>query len=577
MSNINLTDYHQAIQDFRTARRKGDLTDLVARLTGSSSELLSFEEVRQRLRAQIGSKTTLQEIPLFAIIGSVNRYEDFTRGFLPRKNIAEERWATVEAASYAQLGLPPIEVYQIGKAYFVKDGNHRVSVARQQGAQSIQAYVTEVKSDVQMTPDTKIDDLILMTEYADFLERSKINTSLPQADLMVSVPGKYPEIEEHIAVHRYFMGIEQQKEVPISEAQAHWYVHVYLPVIGLIRAKNMLRDFPGRTEMDMYLWLAEQQAAIRNEIGGSAAHLSQAANDLIDRYSLRKKNVAVRVIDALIPEPFDSGRKPGTWREGVLTKRSEDSLFEDVLIPVNGKEDGWFAFDQAVTIARRENARISGLHVVRTEADVYSSTTLSIQNDFNQRIEHTGITGQMNIVVGRVTQKIIDFARWHDLTILNLTYPPENTPLSRLKSGIRNLIIRCPTPVLATPNTTCPLDTLMLAFDNSPKAYEALFLSAYMAGKWNSRLIVLCVAEEKSIGEQYQTIANDYLITHGINVEYCIRFGIPGRVIVDTAYEQGADLVLMGGYRRSPVIQAVLDNTVDQVLRKIHLPVLLCQ
>jgi hypothetical protein len=77
-------------------------------------------------------------------VGSVGRYDDFTRSFLPRRDSDAGRWARVKAATLDLTGLPPIEVYQIGQAYFVLDGNHRVSVARQLGAPTIQAYVTEV-------------------------------------------------------------------------------------------------------------------------------------------------------------------------------------------------------------------------------------------------------------------------------------------------------------------------------------------------------------------------------------------------------------------------------------------------
>ena len=127
-----------AVEDFRRARRKASLEQVLARLTGKTIDLLSYEDVRRKLRATSGVSQDLREIPLDAIIGSVGRYADFTRSFLPRKDSDEGRWARVKVAVDDLSGLPPIEVYQVGEAYFVRDGNHRVSIARELGATHIQ-------------------------------------------------------------------------------------------------------------------------------------------------------------------------------------------------------------------------------------------------------------------------------------------------------------------------------------------------------------------------------------------------------------------------------------------------------
>jgi hypothetical protein len=143
-------------------------------------------------------------------------------------------------------GLPPIEVYQIGEAYFVRDGNHRVSVARELDAPTIQAYVTEVRTKVPLSPDDQPDDLILKAEYADFLEQTQLDKLRPGANLSLTVPGRYRTLQEHIAVHRYYMGLDQEREIPYEEAVTHWYDEVYLPVVQVIQERGILRDFPER-------------------------------------------------------------------------------------------------------------------------------------------------------------------------------------------------------------------------------------------------------------------------------------------------------------------------------------------
>src|SRR5687767_10880439 len=130
-------NFHSAIQDFHQARQRADLQTVLARLRGQSTALLSFDEVYRKLRASGSAERGRREIPLDAIIGSVGRYTDFTRSFLPRHEEDVQRWVGVMAATTDQSGLPPIQVYQIGEAYFVLDGHHRVSVARALGATHI--------------------------------------------------------------------------------------------------------------------------------------------------------------------------------------------------------------------------------------------------------------------------------------------------------------------------------------------------------------------------------------------------------------------------------------------------------
>ena len=175
-------DFRKAAEDFRRARQQVGLQGLLARWRGKSLDLLSFDDVRRQLRSYGQESRGLQEIPLDAIVGSVGRYQDFTRTFLPLLDDNQGRWARVLMAQ-TSVGLPPISVYQIGVAYFVLDGNHRVSVARQMGSDSIEAYVTEVKTLVPLSPDDEADDIILKAEYADFLARTRLDVNLPDVDL----------------------------------------------------------------------------------------------------------------------------------------------------------------------------------------------------------------------------------------------------------------------------------------------------------------------------------------------------------------------------------------------------------
>ena len=168
-----------AVQDFQAARQRAAIQEVLARITGRPSELLSYEEVAEKLKLRIRTERGMQHIPLDAIVGSVGRYSDFTRTFLPRRKEDQDRWAGVRAAFLEDgAGLPPIEVYKVGEVYFVVDGNHRVSIARQEGAKTIEAHVIEVRTHVPLTPDVRAEDLIIKSEYVEFLEYTMVHSSV---------------------------------------------------------------------------------------------------------------------------------------------------------------------------------------------------------------------------------------------------------------------------------------------------------------------------------------------------------------------------------------------------------------
>ena len=105
MAEVHDLVYAAALNDFQEARRQAALQDLKARLTGKSDDLLSYEAIREMLRAEDTTRRRLQEIPLDAIVGSVGRYADFTRGFLPRREADMQRWADVKVKALYQEAL----------------------------------------------------------------------------------------------------------------------------------------------------------------------------------------------------------------------------------------------------------------------------------------------------------------------------------------------------------------------------------------------------------------------------------------------------------------------------------------
>jgi hypothetical protein len=283
-------NYMEGISKFNTARSRAFFEELVGLLRGKSAELLSFDDIKARLRLHEESYRGLQDVEISKIRGSVGRYKDFTGTFLPRTNEMRERWSRVYAKVNSMEGVPPIEVYKVGDVYFVRDGNHRVSVARQLGASHIQAHVTELPASVDITPDMTLEDLDAATAYAAFLDETGLRHTRPHHQSMqLSETSRYPELLGHIYVHAQVLEQERGEPISTQEAAANWYDNVYRPAVTLIRKYEVLETLGDkkRTEADMYLWMVDHLREIRQQFGPEA-RTRKFSHALVDFLSERK-------------------------------------------------------------------------------------------------------------------------------------------------------------------------------------------------------------------------------------------------------------------------------------------------
>lgn len=248
-----------------------------------SRELLPFDQVERLLSSRTEIPRGTQRIPLDRIVGSVGRYRDFDRAFLPLNDAVRERR---DALSRADVPLPPIDVYEVGGVYFVRDGNHRVSLARARGLDLIEAHVSEMRSRAPLDPDVDIDTVIVKTEQADFLDRTALQSAHPEALIELTEPGRYELLLGHVEVHRWYLGVGKGHEVALQEATASWYENVYLPVVEAIRDSGVLHEFPDRTEADLYLWVAYHRERLKTEHGDMPCD-RDVATAIAEQYSDR--------------------------------------------------------------------------------------------------------------------------------------------------------------------------------------------------------------------------------------------------------------------------------------------------
>ncbi|HRA47512.1 MAG TPA: hypothetical protein PK819_05520 [Thermomicrobiales bacterium] len=303
----------QARSDFERARQKAFFNELLSHFNRRPNDLMSFQEVRSRFKPEGESYRGMQEVPIRKIIGSSDRFRDFDRAFLPRHAHSGGRWMNIDKAFHTDVRLPPVQLYKVGDVYFVKDGNHRVSVARERGIEFVDAEVIEshvrVPINASMTPFA----LLMQVEYAEFLRLTNLDRLRPEHDIRPSKLGRYDEMWDHILLKQLELSEQAGHDIPIAEAVAHWYDDVYSPVVRLARERGILQRFSGRTEADIYLWvMAHREDLMQRD--DHEVEPAEAARDLVDELeesdSTSGLGRAKRVIRKLFDRDEDDDLEP---------------------------------------------------------------------------------------------------------------------------------------------------------------------------------------------------------------------------------------------------------------------------
>ena len=268
--------------DYGRARSKAFFNRVWAILSGQPTNLLSYDAIKEKLHIGGPIYRGVKTVRVDQIAGSLNRYHEFDRAFLPTQDQTAGRWQSVNRAFYEDVSLPPVVLYKVGEVYFVVDGHHRVSVAREQGQEFIDAEVRECATRINITADLNSDDLEILGEKVDFLERTGLDRLRPKANIKLTIPDGFDRMLEHIAVHRYFMGLDWKRDISEEEAITHWYDTVYLPIVKIIRNSRILREFPGKTEGDLDLWVLDHQHYLAEEEGQPLQPPEEAAREYIE-------------------------------------------------------------------------------------------------------------------------------------------------------------------------------------------------------------------------------------------------------------------------------------------------------
>lgn len=278
--------HNQAREDFNKARSKATISQILNTLTPDRQHLLSLEDVRNLLKPKTEIYKGMQIVPIEKIIGSEGRYKDFNSAFLPKRDFIRGRWESVDRAHLSDVILPAIKLYEIGGVYFVRDGNHRVSVARMQGVEAIDAEVIELDSEIEMKPGMTVHDLkdaVVEYEKQKVFNDTNLDSIIPPEEIVFSEPGRYVEMLRHIQGHKYFLNQGRKTEIDFLQAASSWYNKLYKPIIRIIEQENIISRFPGRTMSDLYMWIIKHWDGLKNKYGNNFS-LKTAALDYSEKY-----------------------------------------------------------------------------------------------------------------------------------------------------------------------------------------------------------------------------------------------------------------------------------------------------
>jgi len=177
--------------EFGRARRTGERRRVPSFVTGQPTLLLPPDFVRDKVRIQSSSYGAIRETEIAKVIGSVNRYDELDREFLPKRRRTVDHWSRAQESFDDGPGHAPIKIDQVGDVYFVVGGNRRISVARQLGIKRIEAEVTRSELKVPIDEHTDVRSLIVKAEYSESLRAARLDAMRPKRRIEFTRPRRH--------------------------------------------------------------------------------------------------------------------------------------------------------------------------------------------------------------------------------------------------------------------------------------------------------------------------------------------------------------------------------------------------
>ncbi len=268
MSTLSFSQ--QTDDDFNRARNKAFFNEIQHFLKPEEASLISFSDLKKVLKPNNETYKGMQTVPINLIVGSEGRYKDFDNQFFPKNIHLKERWESIDRAHLQNITLPPVTLYELGGLYFVRDGNHRISVAKARGIEFIDAEVISLKSEIKLKPGKSMKYLlaqIINYEKKVFYSETNFGDITDYWCLDFTTVGQYDVIYNHILTHKYYINLNQKDEISMTDAILSWFKNVYMPVVQVIKKTKMMRKFKKRTVSDLYVWMIKYWDELKKKFG----------------------------------------------------------------------------------------------------------------------------------------------------------------------------------------------------------------------------------------------------------------------------------------------------------------------
>lgn len=275
----------QTDEDFSKAHNKALFNEIQHFLNPDEATLISFSDIKKLLKPKEETYKGMQTVPVKLIVGSESRYQDFDNKFFPKKMHLKARWEHIDMAHIKDINLPPISLYELGGVYFVRDGNHRVSVAKAKEIEFIDAEVVSLQSEIKLKPSDSLKKMtkqVINYEKRTFYSETCFGDITDYWSLDFSVPGQYDVIYNHILTHKYYINMNKTEEIELDKAILSWFKTVYIPVLHVINKHHIMKYFVGRTKSDMYVYIIKYWDEIKQKFGST-----YTLDDIADSFTLK--------------------------------------------------------------------------------------------------------------------------------------------------------------------------------------------------------------------------------------------------------------------------------------------------
>ena len=437
------------------------------------------------------------------------------------------------------------------------------------GMETIEAYVTETQTKVPISSTLTSDELILKTAYVNFLEDTRIDQILPGVDFSLKLVENYPLLKEHISVHQYYMGIENDRPVSFEEAAVHWYETLFFPVVASIESSGLHHAFRDLTLTDLYLWLLDHQQSLQQDLG-----IALKPENVLD-YTADKEGIKA-----------EADRSPAEEQiMQVLLKDEEhpqspyqDCLFQHVTVALSDDDTDWIALEQAVLVNRCPGGAIRGVHVERADTQKPDEEIEDYKRRFDQRLSEAGMSGKFFLRQGEPASALLEFSLLSDLLVLKLSHPPATSLMDRISHGIITILQQSRRPVLFVKDQALRVSSILLPFDGGQPSKEALYIAAYYAARYNCKLHLLLVTKGSDKDEINRYYAQTYLERLGVEAEY-YQVSSESFVadVVSLAEILDVSTLILGGYENTSILDRVFSQSIDEILAQVTIPVMICQ